>query len=48
MKVIARVGRRIAVKGEIAGLGADQDFVTMQLARFDYLLEDPSEFLSER
>ena len=37
MKVGARVGRRIAVKGKIAGLGANQYFIAMQFPGLDHL-----------
>jgi hypothetical protein len=40
MEVGARVGRRIAVEGKVAGLGANQNFIAMQSSGPDQLLQD--------
>ena len=39
MEVGTRIRWRIAVKGKIAGLGADQNFIAMKLSGVDQLFE---------
>ena len=48
MEVGARVRWRIAVKGKIAGLGADQNFVAMQVAGSDQCASTAPILRSER
>ncbi len=42
-QIVALVRRKFAIEWQVAGLGADQDFVTLQFVRFDQLLDRRSD-----